>query len=329
MWKKLYDYLFGLKAEKVTLEILFPEWMKQRENDKDLASNTIRRNKQIWEKYYHNHELIKLSIEKIKASQIKQFYKEYTQGRNITRRELGNIKIIMNGLFSMAVEHDMIMSNVALAVNTRDLKCKVVHNNDMIYTKNERDALLTYLETIPDNAYTLGISLMFCLDVRIGELKALNWSDYNADRKTITIQREIVDRYDDNGKWSQVELDHTKAGEGGDRVEPVSPRAQKILERLKKLNPDCNRIILNSSGTTLKTNKFNLYLKKYCTGCGIRYFSSHKMRFYAVTEQAKAGMDLVTIQYLSGHKNPDTTFKYMRTARLTNESNDKWDKVFN
>lgn len=66
-----------------------------------------------------------------------------------------------------------------------------------------------------------------------------------------------------------------------------SRKAKKALKALKELNPNSEYILLNSYGTTIKTNKFNENLKKYCLASGIRYLSSHKMRFYSVTEQIK------------------------------------------
>ena len=69
-------------------------------------------------------------------------------------------------------------------------------------------------------------------------------------------------------------------------------------------------------------------IKKYCEASGIRYLSSHKIRFYAVTEQARAGLDLAKIQYNSGHKCKSTTLHYIRNASNDAVSDDRWEKVF-
>lgn len=58
---------------------------------------------------------------------------------------------------------------------------------------------------------------MFCLGIRIGELKALRWNDYDAKKGIIYIGKQIVDDKDENGKWCQKEKEHTKGGEGADR----------------------------------------------------------------------------------------------------------------
>ena len=316
MWHKLYEYLFGEeKAE--TLETLAVKWFEERAKDLDIKARTRRRNRNVWDKYYKNNPIIKVPLKKLTPKDIKAFYKSYTQGRKITRGELGNIKGIFNMMLSYAVDNNIIDINVAKVVTTKDLKCKKVNNSKKVYTREERAALFSYLKSIPQNVYTLGIMLMFCLDIRIGELKALKWEDVDLETGQIYIHSQIVDAEDENGKWCQEFCDYTKAQEenadsGGERWLPLTKTAKHVLNQLKVLCGGNEFILLNQKGTTIKTNKFNEHLKKYCTACGIRYLSSHKIRFYAVTEQAKLGKDILEIQYNSGHKNRETTEHYIR-----------------
>ncbi len=327
MWNKLHIYLFG-DTENSTLESISAKWFAERKKDADVSSKTYDRNVNTWNKYYKGNAITTIPLSKLTAKRIYDFYKSFTSGRSISRAELGNIKGIINMIFDYAVVNDIVNVNVAKSVSTKGLKCKIVNNKDKVYTPEERESLFSYLRSIPQNANTLGIMLMFCLDVRIGELKALRWSDYNEKKGQIYIHNQIVDRKYENGKWYQLELDYTKSGEDGDRWLPVSKTAKNILSQLKLISGNSEFILTNKAGTTIKTNKFNKYLKKYCEACGIRYLSSHKIRFYAVTEQAKAGMDLSRIQYNSGHKCKSTTLHYMRNASNEAISDEKWEKVF-
>jgi integrase len=326
MWDRLYKYFYGDDNE--SLESMATEWFKERKEDPDVSSKTYDRNENTWNKYYRNNPITTIPIKKLTAKRIFDFYKSFTAGRAISRAELGNIKGIMNMILDYAVVNDKIDCNVAKSVSTKSLKCKIVNNKDKVYTPEERKALLNYLKSIPQSVYSLGIMLMFCLDVRIGELKALRWSDYNEEKGQIYIHKQIVDRKDQNGKWCQIELDYTKSGEDGDRWLPVSKTAKSLLSQLKLLSENSEYILTNQAGTTIKTNKFNEYLKKYCEACGVRYLSSHKIRFYAVTEQAKVGTDLLTIQHYSGHRCKSTTLHYMRNASNEAVADEKWEKVF-
>ncbi|SFC42005.1 tyrosine-type recombinase/integrase [Butyrivibrio sp. YAB3001] len=327
MWDKLHKYLFG-DIENTTLEALYVKWLAERKADADISSKTYDRNVNTWDKYYKGNPITTIPLSKLTAKKIFDFYKSFTSGRSISRAELGNIKGIINMIYDYAVVNDIVSSNIAKTVSTKSLKCKIVNNKDKVYTPEEREKLFTYLQSLPQNVYTLGIMLMFCLDVRIGELKALRWTDYNENKGQIYIHNQIVDRKDENGKWCQLELDYTKSGEDGDRWLPVSKTARNILSQLKLLSGNSEFILTNQAGTTVKTNKFNEYLKKYCEACGVRYLSSHKIRFYAVTEQAKAGMDLLTIQHNSGHRCKSTTLHYMRNASNEAVADERWEKVF-
>lgn len=327
MWDKLHKYLYG-NPEADTLEKVYEKWIKERKLDLDVSSKTFDRNVNTWNKYYKGNPITQIPMSKLTANSIFKFYKSYTAGRAISRAELGNLKGIMNMVFDYAVNNGIVPNNTAKTVSTKALKCKIVNNKNKVYTPEERAKLFEYLGSIPKNVYTLGIQLMFCLDIRIGELKALRWSDYDEVHEQIYIHNQIVDRKDENGKWCQLELDYTKSGEDGDRKLPVSSKAKTILRQLKLSNPNSEFILVNSAGTTIKTNKFNENLKKYCEASGIRYLSSHKIRFYAVTEQAKAGVDLSTIQYNSGHRCKSTTLHYIRNASKEAVSDERWEKVF-
>ncbi|MCR4640402.1 MAG: hypothetical protein K5697_00050 [Lachnospiraceae bacterium] len=73
---------------------------------------------------------------------------------------------------------------------------------------------------------------------------------------------------------------------------------------------------------------FNQKLKGYCLEAGVPYFSSHKIRFWSVTAQAKAGADLDTLKYNSGHKCKSTTLHYIRRANTESVNRELWGTVF-
>ena len=333
LWKKAYEYLYGLSA-KPTVNDYYQKWREARLHDIDIANYSVYCDDYRYKKYIIGHGIAKKQIDHVTPADVKKFLKEITAGRQITRKEMRSVKSILNSIFSLAMDMGAIEFNPAIQVKTNDLKCKAVNNRSKVYTEEERRKLLEYLDALPvQTAYTLAIALMFCLDIRIGELKALRWSDYDRSKKTIYIHNEIVTRFDENGVRKQVELTHTKAGEGGDRVQRLSPRALQILEKAQELNPDHGDedYILPANceqKTPIYTNRFNQRLRQLCTRAGINYYSSHKMRFYAVAAQARAGVDIDTIRYNSGHLHLETTLGYIRRAKNEAENSEKWDEIF-
>ena len=77
-----------------------------------------------------------------------------------------------------------------------------------------------------------------------------------------------------------------------------------------------------------KANAFNNNLKKYCEAVGIPYRSSHKIRFWSITAQARAGVSLPSIMYNSGHKNKSTTLHYIRVVDTEKENAEKLGNIY-
>lgn len=76
---------------------------------------------------------------------------------------------------------------------------------------------------------------------------------------------------DPDARKHAVLLDHTKGGEGGDRVLPVSPRAKRYLQLARRRRPFGKLILESELGSPFRTNKFNEKLRAYCQAAGIRY----------------------------------------------------------
>ncbi len=315
VYERMYIYLFG--DDRYTVRSLFEEVMNNKEHDADTSSLTVSRYRQIWNKYYEDAPLADMSISEIKASDLKQFFKDLTAGRVMSRKNFVNIKSIFNVVFDIAVDNDIVTSNLSRNISCKDLKFKAVDNENIRYTDEDRDKILAYLDGLAEKTgYEYGIELMFCLCVRIGELRALRWSDVDFRKHTISISREIVLRKGDDGKNHFIEVNHTKGGEHGARVLPLSERAEKALKTLREQQVVSDHICCNAAGSPLDGNKFNKHLKKVTEAVGIPYLSSHKIRFWSVTALARAtGGDIQTVMYAAGHVDKNTTLHYIRAVQ--------------
>lgn len=323
VYEKAYVYLFG--DENYTVRALFESVIALKDEDPDTSSLTVTRYRQIWNKYYQNAPLSDMPISDIKASDLKQFFKELTAGRTMSRKNFINIKSIFNVVFDIAVDNDIVTSNLSRNLSCKDLKFKAVDNENVRYTDEDREKILSYLDGLDEKTgYEYGIELMFCLCIRIGELRALRWSDVDFSRHTISISREIVLRKGDDGKNHFIEVNHTKGGEHGARVLPLSERAEKALRSSRAQQVISEHICCNAAGSPLDGNKFNKHLKKVTEAVGIPYLSSHKIRFWSVTALARAtGGDIQTVMYAAGHVDKNTTLHYIRAV----QSDAQTDKI--
>ena len=197
---------------------------------------------------------------------------------------------------------------------------KQVHSEE-VYLPEQRSALLKHLESLKTKtAYSLAIQLMFCLCCRIGELRALKYEDIewnsNHTGASIWIRHQIVDKKCGSISRRATDVDYMKShSSAGKRKFPLSEYALQVIQNLKALNPNSEYICSSSKGTPITTNRFNEKLREYCKEAGIPYYSSHKIRFYAVSTMYDQGVNENTIQRLAGHSNLSTTRHYNRKLR--------------
>ena len=191
-------------------------------------------------------------------------------------------------------------------------------------TKEERNSIVNYLDG-SENVYDKAIIMQFCLSCRVSEVKALYWSDIDFDKKLVTIQREVVDG--ENGE--QIIKNQTKSGlSEGNRVLPLTERAERVLATIPKPE-NKDSLIFHKDYKPLRTQTIYTHLLDTCRKLGVRYFSTHKIRAWGITEVLASGMDQASIMRIAGHASPQTMRHYVRTARISKDIRDNFDGVSN
>ena len=103
---------------------------------------------------------------------------------------------------------------------------------------------------------------------------------------------------------------------------PLTWKAKDILEQIHVLNPDSEYIFIRN-GQPLATVTFNRRLKKCCEKLGIKYRSSHKLRFSTASIMYKNGMEDTKLQKLLGHTSLTMTHHYLRNITSQEETASK------
>ena len=334
--EELEDYLVeyysakmaSLSPDKVTLEMLYPEWAKYRRDNTSVKSKTITESFNIWKRFYMDTDLSKIPLKKITTVTLIRFLRALTKDRDKTAKCIGNARGVLNGILSYAVEEEIIPSNPLRDVNFKSFTYKPVEDQiDNVYTKEEVDKLLFYLETLDADAYVLGVRLFFNLLIRIGEFKALFWNDIDFENRMIYVHKQLLTErtLNDDMTFSARTVTVSEQMKGntskGYRHEYLNDEALAILAKAKELNPDGDFIFL-PMGKPMTTDRFNRNLKKYCEACGVTYRPSHKIRFYAASS-AYTGDNLVEVSAGMGHSQVSTTIHYLRNVNRSSENQAK------
>ncbi len=340
----LYDKLFKFYQidvpsdinKNITVSGLYKKYMEIRWKDAlefhIISSSTADYDEIIWNRFFKDSDFTRLKVSSITQHMIYTEYKRITGSGLIEKKLFNKIKGLLDRMFDLALASGIIDINPSRIISKTHLKFKLPKNNsNAVYTKEERDTLLKYLSSRKQTVYILAIRLAFCFCMRIGELRALTWEDYDKENHTIFIWHQIIETAENGKKRICKDVPHTKTNTiDGNRLLNVSDEAANIIEELRKINGD-KKYILNSTCKGLmpiSTNRFNKNLKKFCEACGIRYLSSHKIRFYGATELFNAGVDPEQIRRIMGHTTLTMTEHYNRTDGKITIDKEIWNRIF-
>ena len=79
----------------------------------------------------------------------------------------------------------------------------------------------------------------------------------------------------------------------------------------------------------LRTQTINSHLLATCRKLGVRYFSTHKIRAWGITEALASGMDQASVMRIAGHASPQTMRHYVCTSRIQKDIKENFENVFN
>lgn len=314
--KAVIEHYKAKNRGNISLSELFAEFMIYRRNETSTQPATIRKNSSEWNKFFKNSILADMRVADITPIILIRFFRKLTKDREYTRQTITNIRSLLSGIFSYAVEEEIISHNPILDVDFKKLSYKPVERqSDNVFTREEAQKLLAYLQDI-NEPYSLAIQLSFNLFIRIGETKALKWENIDFGKRTVNLNSQLLQEptLNDDLTFSRKETkveNYTKGCTShGFRKEYLTDDAIRILEKAKEINPN-GEFVFMPYGRPMTTDRFNIYLRRYCEKAGISYHSSHKIRFYTAST-AFNGSNLVDISRMMGHSQTATTMHYLR-----------------
>ena len=143
-----------------------------------------------------------------------------------------------------------------------------------------------------------GILLCLYSGLRIGELIALQWSDIDFAKGTLTVSKSCHD-----GKNGLI-IDEPKTATSR-RTIPLPKQLMPLVKMLKKRSD--SDFVVSSHGKPLSVRSyqrsFELLLKKL----DIPHRGFHSLRHTFATRAIECGMDVKTLSEILGHKNPTVT----------------------
>ena len=328
------DRFDGIKAEAryVTLNEMFTLWCQVK---RGLKNNTF-------ENYKYMYNIFvwptfgKSRISTLKKSDVKRFYNQLVDDREIKASTMENIHTVLHQVLQMAVDDNYIRSNPSDGV-LKELKQSHVFKTEKRrgLTKPEQELLLDYLKNhqIYNHWYPI-FAVMVGTGLRVGEVAGLRWCDIDLEEEIIDINHTLVyyDHRDPSSKQGCYFNVHTPKTENSKRQVPMLGFVKEAFlmewEHQKSMGIKCrvtidgytDFIFLNRDGGTFYQGTLNKTIRRIIRDCNdevlqkgeedpvlLPHFSCHSLRHTFTTRMCEAGVNIKVIQDALGHADISTT----------------------
>lgn len=165
----------------------------------------------------------------------------------------------------------------------------------------ELDALLDAVT--PEPVWLAAVLLGCDAGFRLGELRALRWTDLNEVTNKIVISRS---------RWRNVE------GSPKSRKPRSVPMTKRLREALRAIRATKLRgpyVLSNAQGGAFGSEYLEQTMERLTRAAKVTECGWHTLRHTFITRLAMAGVPARTIQELAGHSSIVTTMKYMHVVK--------------
>lgn len=256
----------------------------------------------------HMGALDGMGISKIKTADIDVLLISAAE-EGLSHRSLSILRMTIGQIFDYAIDNRVVDYNPAD-------RAKVPAGSGKQVRRALTDEEQTMIRSLPHRAQTAAMIMMYA-GLRRGELLALTWDDIDLDASTITVNKtlEFV-----SGK---PQIKNSPKTEAGNRVVTIP---EILAEYLRNVPHTTSIVCPNASGKYMSATAWNKLWKSYIIDLNITYgaaagmskhnphgipisidFTAHCLRHTYATLLYKAGVDVLTAQYLLGHADVQTT----------------------
>lgn len=211
--------------------------------------------------------------------------------------------------------------NMPVACNINKLTVKKKDKEMRVLTPEEQEALVAILVHKMDR-YKFGVLLSLYTGIRIGELCALQWGDFDANMSTLTVRKTMqrVKNMDAAaGSKTKIIITEPKS-QCSIREIPLPPFLVEIAQSFQA-NPD----VFVLSGSTQQyveprtmQNRFQSYVQQ----SGIAAANYHALRHSFATRCIELSFDIKTLSVILGHSSVNITLnRYVHSSMDLKKAN--------
>ena len=211
--------------------------------------------------------------------------------------------------------------NIAVICNLEKLSVKGKEKEMRVLTPEEQDALAVVLVRNMDR-YKFGVLLSLYIGIRIGELCALQWGDFETNLSTLTVRKTMqrVKNIDDvSSSKTKIIITEPKS-QSSVREIPLPPFLVEIAKSFQA-NPEAF-VLSGTIGQYVEPrtmqNRFQTYVKQ----SGIAAANYHSLRHSFATRCIELSFDIKTLSTILGHSSVNITLnRYVHSSMELKKAN--------
>lgn len=308
--------------EEITFQEAYREWIVMK--IKLLKCQSVDRIECTYYRYFDSDPFALKLVSQISDDVILEYlFILLSKHPNTSYKEFGRIMQIMTGVLNYmhdihrggAILHDW--HKIKRLVNVDRLSTK----HDFEYAIPAQDISILMDKVINDNIYPLKrnaclvLCMNFFLGLRIGELAALTFNDFDFDRNIVTINKtesKFYERDEDGSRLGTMVykvVDNCKTVYSVRQI-PILPEVKYIFELILKNHYEKNYVsdfLAYDGNETILSRSLDRTLRRLCAMCNVTYFNSHSIRKTFATVLHHHNVPTRIISDLLGHSEIGTT----------------------
>lgn len=251
--------------------------------------------------YFGNRIMDNITTEELMEFVQKEKHHNKNKNASLSDKTYHDIIVLINSIWGFAYHQGLIKNNIIIPLFT------ISENKVQTFDDIEREYLIKYLAN-HITPYNVGILLSLTTGIRIGELCALQWCDFDLNRGILKITKTLqrIKNLDVNATTKTKIIIDTPKTERSVRDIPIPNFLTTILNRYKGSKTD---YILTNSLRYIEPRTLQKYFKKLLNEINISYKNFHVLRHTFATHFYSLTHDIKTLSELMGHQNEAYTMK--------------------
>lgn len=180
--------------------------------------------------------------------------------------------------------------------------------NAQVLAVEDEKRLLTWLAS-HRTLRNIGLMICLCCGLRIGEVCALKWKDFDLEHMIVHVRRTIHRIYISDRKphKSELTIGLPKTEESVREVPLTDILAQQLLDERESSKPSPETFVLSGKKKPIDPQTFRNHFKEVSEQVGLPPRKIHSLRHTFATRCVESKCDLKTLSALLGHADITTT----------------------